>query len=439
MSDTATPEIAKQRIPGKYWKIAALSGMASYLDSGLIIGVSVSLAIWSASFDLSVWMLGSLSAILTVCIAIGSLVGGRLADLFGRRLVYGIDILIYAIGAAMIALAPNSAFLFIGVVIAGLAAGADLPTSLAVVSDSVPVWARGRLIAFTQVMWTIGIAVTIALSLVVSTMGELGTRIIIGHLVVAALVTWVLRSRLKIGRDVDELEKEGATVEITTRTVAVPRGTSLRGLLDRRVLVPMLATFAFYVCWGLGANTFGQFGTYFLVTVSGASQTTATLLSFVFIPVGIVTALLFVRISDTKWRDRVFVIAGLFQIAAFAVGAITAGAALSAMVLFFIIYNLSNAFAGEGNYKVWSQLLLPGDIRGTAQGITYAVARGVFAAAAFVTPALLEYSPTLLLWSLVVLMALAWLVGLFITRRLVPVAPAVIALHAADANLTEAR
>lgn len=428
MSETTTPELAKQRIPAKYWKIAALSGMASYLDSGLIISVSVSLAIWATSFDLSVWMLGSLSAILTVCIAVGSLVGGRLADLFGRRLVYGIDILVYAIGAAMIMLAPNSTVLFIGVIIAGLAAGADLPTSLAVVSDSVPVWARGRLIAFTQVMWTIGIAVTIALSLAVSTMGQLGTRIIVGHLVVAALVTWVLRSRLKIGQETDALEEAG-DVDAATTTISISNGTSLRNLLDRRVLIPMLATFAFYVFWGLGANTFGQFGTYFLVTVSGASQTTATFLSFVFIPVGIVTALLFVRISDTKWRDRVFVVAGLLQVLAFAIGAVTGGAALMAMVLFMIVYNLSNSFAGEGNYKVWSQMLLPGDVRGTAQGITYAVARGVFAAAAFVTPALLAFSPTLLLWSLVVLMVLSWLVGLFITRRLIPVAPAVVGLR----------
>ncbi|MCE7483009.1 MFS transporter [Microbacterium profundi] len=428
MSETTTPELAKQRIPAKYWKIAALSGMASYLDSGLIISVSVSLAIWATSFDLSVWMLGSLSAILTVCIAVGSLVGGRLADLFGRRLVYGIDILVYAIGAAMIMLAPNSTVLFIGVIIAGLAAGADLPTSLAVVSDSVPVWARGRLIAFTQVMWTIGIAVTIALSLAVSTMGQLGTRIIVGHLVVAALVTWVLRSRLKIGQETDALEEAG-DVDAATTTISISNGTSLRNLLDRRVLIPMLATFAFYVFWGLGANTFGQFGTYFLVTVSGASQTTATFLSFVFIPVGIVTALLFVRISDTKWRDRVFIVAGLLQVLAFAIGAVTGGAALMAMVLFMIVYNLSNSFAGEGNYKVWSQMLLPGDVRGTAQGITYAVARGVFAAAAFVTPALLAFSPTLLLWSLVVLMVLSWLVGLFITRRLIPVAPAVVGLR----------
>ena len=142
---------ARQKIPGRYWRVAALSGMASYLDSGILVGVSVSLAIWATHYHMSVWMLGSMSAILTVCIAIGSLVGGRLADVFGRRLVYGFDIAFYAVGAIVIVLAPTPGVLFVGIIVAGLAAGADPPTSLAVVSDSVPTWARGRLISFTQV------------------------------------------------------------------------------------------------------------------------------------------------------------------------------------------------------------------------------------------------------------------------------------------------
>src|SRR5690606_15514126 len=71
----------RRRIPGRYWKLATLSGMASYLDSGIIVSVGVSLAIWGEHFDMSVWMLGSISAVLTACIAVGSLVGGRLADM----------------------------------------------------------------------------------------------------------------------------------------------------------------------------------------------------------------------------------------------------------------------------------------------------------------------------------------------------------------------
>ncbi|MBA8988874.1 inositol transporter-like SP family MFS transporter [Curtobacterium pusillum] len=423
MTNAPAPSPAvRQRIPGRYWRIAALSGMASYLDSGIIVGISVSLAVWAQAYDMSVWMLGSISAILTVCIAIGSMFGGRLADLFGRRLVYGIDIAVYAAGAVVIILAPNATVLFVGVLVAGLAAGADLPTSLAVVSDAVPVWARGRLISFTQVMWTIGIAVAIGLGLATSHMGLLGTKIVIGQLAVAAVVTWILRNRTHMEDHSDEEQ----AVETEVAAAEVPHSVALRTLLAPTVLVPMALTFGFYVFWGIAANTFGQFGTYFLVTVSGASQSVATLIGLVFVPVGIVTALLFTRIADSKWRDRIFVIAAVFQIIAFAVGAVSGGATIAAMIVFYLIYNISNPFAGEANYKVWSQLLFPPRTRGTAQGLTYAIARGVFAVVALFTPALLAWNADVLLWGLVGCIVASSIFGVVIARWLVPNAPAVV-------------
>ncbi|MBA8988876.1 inositol transporter-like SP family MFS transporter [Curtobacterium pusillum] len=414
--DQSTP--SQQRIPARYWRVAALSGMASYLDSGILIAVSVSLSVWADSYDMSVWMLGSISALLTVCIAVGSMVGGRLADLFGRQLVYSIDVAVFAAGALVIVFAPNAVVLFVGVLITGLAAGADLPTSLAVVSDSVPAWARGRLISFTQVMWTVGIAVTIGLGLTTSSMGLLGTRIVVGQLAVAAIVTWIVRNRTRT-----EDHTADTAADADRGGVAGREGAPLRALLRPAVVVPMLATFGFYVFWGIASNTFGQFGTYFLVTVSGASQSTATLIGLVFVPIGIVTALLFTRIADSKWRDRVFVIAAVVQLAAFATGAVSGGATITAMIVFYLLYNLSNPFAGEANYKVWSQLLFPPDTRGTAQGLTYAIARGVFAVVALFTPALLARNPDMLLWGLTGCIAVSSVLGLVITRRLVPRAP----------------
>lgn len=421
--DTTVPAGARQKIPGRYWRLAALSGMASYLDSGILVGVSVSLAIWATHYDMSVWMLGSISAILTVCIAIGSLFGGRLGDVFGRRLVYGFDIAFYALGAIIIVLAPNATVLFIGIIVVGLAAGADLPTSLAVVSDAVPTWARGRLISFTQTMWTIGILVAIGLGLATSTMGFFGTKIVIGQLAVVAIGTWILRSRLT-------LEDHSADDELAiaeTAGIEVPRGISLKNLLKRAVMIPMIATFGFYVLWGIAANTFGQFGTYFFVTVSGASQTLATGIGLAVVPLGIITSLVFVRFADSKWRDRIFVFAAALQIVAFLIGAISGGALLLAMLAFYILYNIVNTFAGEANYKVWSQLLFPPDTRGTAQGLTYSIARGVFAVVALFTPAILAWNPSFLLWGLVVCIIGSTAIGLYIVRRLVPHAPAVVA------------
>ncbi|MGA5896122.1 MFS transporter [Streptomyces venetus] len=403
-------------IPQQLWKAAALSGMASYLDAGLIVSISVNLAIYRDSYDMGVWMAGAISAIVTGCIAVGSLVGGRLADLFGRRRVYNWDIFCFALGAIVITLAPDDITLLIGVLVAGLAAGADLPTSLAVVSDAAPSWARGRLVAFTQVMWMLGIAVAVFLGFVLSTTGMTGARLITGQLAVAALVTWAMRSRLKLTGEYEDDDVQDTGAE------AAPSGTALRNVWTRAALLPMAATFVFYVTWGLGANTFGQFGTYLLVTVSDASQSLATGINLAFIPIGVLLTIAFVRVADTPWRDRLFYTAATVQILAFVIASLTAGA-LVGMLVFFVLYQLSYPFAGEANYKVWSQLTLPADTRGTTQGLTYALSRAIYAIAAFFTPALLDHSPSVLLWTITACMTLAAFAGAFIIRVLVPRSP----------------
>jgi inositol transporter-like SP family MFS transporter len=397
----------------RLWKIAALSGMASYLDAALIVSIAVNLAIYRDSYDMGVWMAGAISAIVTGCIAVGSLVGGRLADLFGRRRVYNWDIFCFALGAIVITLAPNDIVLFVGVLVAGLAAGADLPTSLAVVSDAAPADGRARLVSFTQVMWVAGIVVVIFLGYLLSDTGMTGARLITGHLAVAALVTWQLRSRLELADEPSDTE-----VAREAAALAAPRGIELKNVWNRAALLPMAATFAYYVTWGIGANTFGQFGTYLLVTVSGASQSLATGINLAFLPIALVLTFVFVRIADTPWRDRLFYVFTVVQIVAFCIASLTAGA-LVGMLVFFVLYQISNPFAGEASYKVWSQLTLPPDTRGTTQGLTYALSRGVFAGVAFVTPALMEYSASALLWSITACMAASAVAGVYIVRVLV--------------------
>ncbi len=410
------PEHAEQPIPKHLWKVAALSGMASYLDAALIVSIAVNLAIYRDHYDMGVWMAGAISAIVTGCIAVGSLVGGRLADMFGRRRVYNLDILCYAVGAIVITLAPNDIVLFVGVLVAGLAAGADLPTSLAVVSDAAPADGRARLVSFTQVMWVLGIVVVIFLGYVLSDTGMTGARFITGHLVVAALVTYLLRARLELAEPSEAAQQEEAAA------LAAPRGIELKNVWNRAALLPMVATFVYYVTWGIGANTFGQFGTYLLVTVSGASQSLATGINLAFLPIALVLTFVFVRIADTAWRDRLFYVFTVVQVVAFCIASLTAGA-LVGMLVFFVLYQISNPFAGEASYKVWSQLTLPPDTRGTTQGLTYALSRGVFAGVAFVTPALMDYSASLLLWLITLCMAASGVAGIYVIRVLIRRSP----------------
>ena len=140
MQDDSSSAVA---IDQRHWKLAVAAGMASLLDSAAIISVGVGLALWRDHYHLTVWLVGVLGSALTLFIAVGALVGGRLADLFGRGRLFSVTILGYAAGALGVAVAPNAGVLIGSVIVMGIAAGADLPTSLAVLSERSPREPRG--------------------------------------------------------------------------------------------------------------------------------------------------------------------------------------------------------------------------------------------------------------------------------------------------------
>jgi len=107
----------------------------------------------------------------------------------------------------------------------------------------------------------------------------------------------------------------------------------------------------------------------------------------------------------------------IIQISAFAVGALTGGTVLAGMVLLVFLYSLSNVFAGEAVYKVWSQLLLPAHVRATGIGLTYAVARAAAAAFMLVVPAIVAAHPAWLLGLLCGCALVSGLTGLVIIRH----------------------
>lgn len=408
MSDA---DVAPQ-LHARHWKMAVVAGMASYLDAAIIVSSAVALAIWTAHFDMSTWQVGLLSGGLTVSIAVGALLGGRIADKFGRIRVFNVDILLYAVGAAIVAAAPNVTTLMIGLALAGLAAGADLPTSLAVISERAPAGTQGRLVSFTQVMWTIGIGVSQLLAFALSKADIVGIRIIFVQLAVVALATWVMRV---FNHGFRSLEAEAVSHRVQGE---VPGATPLRTIFGSKVfLVPILLTAGFYIFWGLVANTFGQFLTYFLITVGGASQSLATGIGLAGLPLGLITAIIYVRFADTKWRNPLFYLGMACQILAMVL-ALVGGGVIALFVPAYLLYNLGVNFAGEPPYKIWTQESFTVNARSTVQGLTIGTGRFVFAIFAFLTPAILAASPRGLLGLLVAFELLALVLGTLMIRHL---------------------
>ena len=66
------------------------------------------------------------------------LTAGGLADIYGRRRIFVLGIVLFTIGSLVCGLAPNAAVLVLGRGIAGLGAALEIPTSLAILTVAYP-------------------------------------------------------------------------------------------------------------------------------------------------------------------------------------------------------------------------------------------------------------------------------------------------------------
>lgn len=74
---------------------------------------------------------------------IGTPLWAKLSDVSGRRAIYVLDVLIFAIGSLVVALAPSFEVVLLGRGLQGLGAGGIFPVASAVIGDTFPVEKRG--------------------------------------------------------------------------------------------------------------------------------------------------------------------------------------------------------------------------------------------------------------------------------------------------------
>jgi inositol transporter-like SP family MFS transporter len=358
--------------------------MASYIDAGSIVAVAAGLALWAEYLNLDNTTLGLLAAFGPNAIgaAIGAVIGGRLGDLLGRKRIYQYDLLLYAFGTLWMVFAFNTPMLFIGTFLVGLAVGADVPTSLALVGELAPSKARSKLMGLTQVAWSLGPIITLVLALVLAPYGLLGIRIVFVHLFVVAMVTWWLRQGLTesatwtaaAGGSSSSNEQPGEERDL----LAAGR---LRNLFSGYTLKAIVFTAVVYTFWNLAAGTYGFFLPYFLNTMGLESQAADVgLQSLWFITTLVFVVLIFMPLGDGRHRRLIFGVGAVCQIVAFLLLVFfpldgPAGFNILAAVANIILFGIGAAIAGEPHYKVWSQEVFPTMLRTTAQGLTFAVAR----------------------------------------------------------------
>ncbi|HNC23815.1 MAG TPA: MFS transporter [Opitutaceae bacterium] len=378
-SDSAGAESAQ--VSAQQWKWSALAGMASYLDAGSIVALGAGLALFQIEFHLDNLAVGALTAIGPNAIgcALGALIGGWLGDRLGRKRIYQWDLLVYAAGILAIAFAMSPMMLFTGTFVVGVAVGADVPTSLALVGEFAPAKARGKLLGFTQVAWCLGPVIVLWLAVALAPLGLLGIRIVFLHLFVVAMVTWALRRGLT--ESARWKAAAGAAGAVRHQVGALFRGANFRALAW---------TGTIYLFWGLAAGTAGIFNPYFIRTLNAGGQAASVALASAgFIISLTVTITVFMRHADRghATRRRLWATGAVMQGVAYALFLVLPFS-IPTIIANIALFAAGGSLAGEAFYKVFSQELFPTMLRGTAQGFTFGVARVMLGIWSFFVPAL---------------------------------------------------
>ncbi len=383
------------------WRNTILAGLANYIDAGSIVAGSAALALWQESYGLSNDFIGLIGAFGPNAIGagIGAYVGGRLCDKLGRKKIYQWDMLIYAIGMAMLVFAFAPWMIVVGFMIVGVAVGADIPASWSLIAETAPDDRRGKHSGVAQVLWYLGPVVVLLLSLALTNLGELGARIVFAHLMLIALGLTLLRSRMKESERWEASQAEGVT--------KLPLST----LFQPKYLGSILGLVGMYGFWNLWAGTNGFFFPYILRTVGAATQAQSVAIQALSFAIGMASiAFIFMRYADRVNQRMLFAISAIIQVIGMALLAVFPLTIPIALLHVFLL-QFGAGFGAQSFFQLWSAEMFPTALRSTAQGLCFGIVRVFLGIFSFFVPMLSATGFTTLAWILTGFLVISGVIG----------------------------
>jgi putative MFS transporter len=345
---------------------------------------------------------------------IGSLTLGRIADRFGRRRAFLVNLAIYSVFSLLGAFSPNATWLIVTRFLAGIGIGAEQALSDCYLADVLPAKKRGRFIAWAYTLAFCGVPAVgfAALWLVPLTpLGVAGWRWLFVLGALGSAVVWVLRRQLiesprwlaATGRTaeaeelVSRMETEAAGRGLPLEPPAPgglasagPRPAAesarLRDVLRPGMLRRTLVLWLFCVLSVVGYYGFGTLAPQ-IVAAKGYGIVAGlgfTALSFLGYPVG--SALALPVVDRVERRTLVALSAGAMVVAG--LGFAYAGSAELIVACGFAYTLCSNVFSSVSHVYLSEQYPTP--IRATASGAAYSLSKLSAAALPFVALPVLE-------------------------------------------------
>ena len=401
----------------------------NYLDAGAIVAGASGITLWQNYLGLSEMHLGWLNAISANALgaAIGAIIGGFLADKFGRKFIFTYNLLVYMTGVLIVMLSTNFPMLLCGFLVTGISVGVGVPASWTYISESSEVGNRGRNICISQMSWGMGPMIILLFGMLFAPGGYLygfveslahaviganaasaavevfSSRVVFLTLFIVAFVAWTLQRQLEESAEFEaNKQKSSGIVE------------NIKLLFTNKIAVRTVAFLAvIYLTWNLVASVMGFFQPHIYETAGGLSNEYANMLSCVgWLVVVVVTFGLSFFVD--RLPHKLFYVLGLLAALATWVVIIQGVTGVGSLWAFSILWGINGGLSVQIFYALWGSELFPAKFRAGAQGLMFFIVRGLSAAWGLVFTYIYGENGegfTLAAWCMIVLLLISLIVG----------------------------
>ena len=186
-------------ITAEHWKIMFISGMGFFTDAYDLFIIGVAMHLIKDEWHTGAFADGLVTSTALLAAAIGALLFGRVADMLGRKRIYGVEVLVLAAGAIASAFSPNIWWLIGFRIILGIGIGGDYPVSSTIMSEFSGKRHRGMMVSLVFAMQAAGLIVgplLAALLLVINLDHDLVWRLLLAFGAIPALAVYQMRRNL---------------------------------------------------------------------------------------------------------------------------------------------------------------------------------------------------------------------------------------------------
>jgi PHS family inorganic phosphate transporter-like MFS transporter len=400
MSDTPTAGISQalDDAPMGLFHLRAVvtSGMGFFTDAYDLFIIGIAATLVKGQWHLGAGQLSLLNSMTLLAAVVGAFVFGRIADVLGRKRIYGLVAMIMVIGALGSAFAPNLAVLIAARFVLGLGIGGDYPVSAVLMSEYANRRDRGRLVGLVFSMQALGLIVGPVVGLTLLGAGVhpgIAWRIMLGLGAVPAAAVIYFRRRMpesprfqaRVRGDAalaaaGLAEYSAGSVIANGNGVNPTRRMTLRHFLtNRRYLLTLLGTAGtwFILDYAYYGNTISTPQILKMVSPHTTPLRSTALTLMIFAIAAVPGYVLAVALMDRIGHRRLQWIGFLVMAAAFAVIGLVPGVTV-AIVPFLLAYGVSYLFSEFGPNTttfVLAAELYPVSMRTTGHGISAGVAK----------------------------------------------------------------